>query len=68
MFFYIGCDSEIGLAQAETCCSIKQNRIQLCLYCYYTLCIELLNKTTEYHTSKWNDKLVRNTKHSKLYG
>ena len=39
------------------CCSVKQNRILLCLGCYQTLCIDLLNNTAGCPTSNYGDGL-----------
>jgi len=52
-FFEIDCEPEDGLALAETCCSIKENRIYFCLDWYQTLCIDLLNNIKWYHMLKF---------------
>ena len=51
--FKIDCEPEDGLAQAETCGSIKQHRIQLCLDWYQTLFVDLeINNLCKYFVVK----------------
>jgi hypothetical protein len=45
LIFLIGCELEDDLAWTETVCSVKQNRIWLCLERFQTVCIDWLNNT-----------------------